>query len=71
MSELRFSIQAWELAPGAGRRWGYAGDVAECDTAEELGVALVTLAADGEWSDTRRAGVWDRREDRYVTGGPW
>lgn len=66
----RFVIQAWQR-DRAVSTWKREGDVAECNVPEAVGVALVTLTDDGEWTDDRKAAVWDREEGRYLGGPPW
>ena len=69
--EHRFSIQRWVRRVAV---WRYDSEIAEADTAEAVGVALLTLTADGEFEDAGvrvKAAVWDRRDDRYVGGNPW
>lgn len=65
----RFTIQAWKRGPGT--IWIHEGTIAECDDPEAVGVALVTLTADGEFSNDRKAAVWDRDKLVYVGGPPW
>jgi len=64
----RFEIQAWTRERGKG---SYLGPVATCSSAEAVGVALVTLTADGECEGDRRLAVWDRESSAYVGGPPW
>jgi hypothetical protein len=71
VSRGRFGIQVWARDPEQRGRWTRESDLAECDSAEAVGVALVTLADDGEWCDDRKAAVWDRRDCRYIGGPPW
>lgn len=83
--EHRFAIQAWipdarYLGTMSGKPvgWKKQSDVAECDTAESVGCALLQLTEDGEFyqhdsirHEARKAAVWDRLERRYVGGPPW
>lgn len=75
MSDLydhRFSIQAWHRLGLVGlSTWKHEGEIAECDSAEAVGVALLTLTEDGEFHLRRKAAVWDREEGVYVGGIPW
>lgn len=65
----RFEIQAWTRERGKG---AYLGPIATCASAEAVGVALVTLTADGECDGgERRLAVWDREREEYVGGPPW